>query len=346
MKSRASRLLLTIAVCVLTLVAQTNASWLDLPAGPVPLDLSERLETGVALTLPRDLPNATFDDIDGISDPSLGFITQFSLDPVKDGSFLTFYYSDAMMVWRSEVSDAASPYGTAGSDTHPVGFDAPEAPPDLLNETSSPVPDQGRPINADIEAQIAIAEPVEIVSPLTLGVPTPIVEFLYAAIRLIGIVAGIAMILSMIRIERRTGRTAVFLTATATASVIGLLSHSAFMDTPRIIGILSLLALATAALAFYGRRPARLQRPVFIASATVALYLNVAGGVAEVFQALPALHLIAPTQTETPFLLAQFAVLVVLALLAVLAMTRVDVTRLNEAGRPPSDPDRRVREDF
>ena len=50
--------------------------------------------------------------------------------------------------------------------------------------------------------------------------------------------------------------------------------------------------------------------------------------------------------TETPFLLAQFAVLVVLALLAVLAMTRVDVTRLNEAGRPPSDPDRRVREDF
>ena len=57
-------------------------------------------------------------------------------------------------------------------------------------------------------------------------------------------------------------------------------------------------------------------------TATVALYLNVFVGVVQAFQKFGFLQALAPTQSETPFVIAQLAVLVLFAILGYLALKR------------------------
>ena len=52
----------------------------------------------------------------------------------------------------------------------------------------------------------------------------------------------------------------------------------------------------------------------------IALYLNVFVGVVQAFQKLPALHGLAPTQSEPPFLVAQLVVLIVFVVSGFLAV--------------------------
>ena len=59
-----------------------------------------------------------------------------------------------------------------------------------------------------------------------------------------------------------------------------------------------------------------------VVTAALALYLNVFVGVVQVFQKLPFLQPLAPTQSEPPFAAAQLGVLAVLALLGYLAVRR------------------------
>ena len=322
MKHRALQRLLTGALCAVAIATAVDASPLDWQAGPVSLDVAEQSE-GITLTEPPlDATSGFFRFIPGDSPYA-------RLNPIQDGSFLAFSYLDNPTTWQTEIPDPATPDVGTGPDKRAGAFIAPGAPPDLLNETSPSIPDdtyRSRPLNADIEAQIAIAEPVQVISPFILGIPTPIFESLYIAVRLIGIIAGTFMILAMIQMKLSKGWTAVFLLATATSGGIGLLVHSIVMGVPQAVGILSLLALASAAMIFYGRRVAGVWRTAFIISAMMALYLNVAGGLFETYQALPALNLSPATEVETPFLLVQLAVLVVAVVLAVLATTRVDVT--------------------
>ena len=308
--SKCVQRLLTSGLCAVALATAVDASPLDWQASPVSVDVPERPAGELFRPIPSDRPYA-------------------SPNPIQDGSFLAFSYLDNATTWQTDIPEPADPSVGAGTDKRPVAFNAPGAPPDLLNEISPSVPDdtyRGRPLNADIEAQIAIAEPVQVISPYILGVPTPIFESLYIAVRLIAIMAGTLMILAMIQMRLSRGWTGVFLLATATSAGVGLLVHSVAMGVPWAAGILSLLALASAAVIFYGRALAGLWRTAFIISAMIALYLNVAGGIFEAYQALPALDLLPATEVETPFLLVQLAVLVVAVVLAVLATTRVDVT--------------------
>jgi len=86
-----------------------------------------------------------------------------------------------------------------------------------------------------------------------------------------------------------------------------------------IIGVVSLVVLAVAILARYGRRLRGAWRPIYVICAAIALYLNVFVAAVQAFLKVSALHALAPQQTEPPFLLAQ---LVVLALFTVLATKR------------------------
>jgi hypothetical protein len=67
----------------------------------------------------------------------------------------------------------------------------------------------------------------------------------------------------------------------------------------------------------------------------VALYLNVFVLVAQLFQKVPALSAIAPTQSEPPFLGAQLAVMVVFVGVAVAAVKRFH-PGVGSAGIPPA----------
>ena len=84
-----------------------------------------------------------------------------------------------------------------------------------------------------------------------------------------------------------------------------------------------------AILARYMYNLAGVWRKVYVICASPALYFNLFVLVVQAFLKVPALHAMAPTQAEPPFVVAQVAVLILIALLATLAVIkfRVPVAR-------------------
>jgi MFS family permease len=80
--------------------------------------------------------------------------------------------------------------------------------------------------------------------------------------------------------------------------------------------------LGLAIFARYSRRLSGAWRWIYVITALLALYLNVFVGVVQSFLKIPALHALAPTQTEPPFKQTQLAVLVVFVLLTIVAAIR------------------------
>jgi hypothetical protein len=144
---------------------------------------------------------------------------------------------------------------------------------------------------------------------MILGMSTAAFTTLHVIISLIGIGAGIVVVLAMCKGLRVPGWTAVFLVTTVLTSATGFLFHSASFGPPHIIGVISLVILAVAIIALYVQHLAGAARWIYIVMAVLALYLNAFVGVIQAFQKIPFLHALAPTQKELPFLLAQLLVL-------------------------------------
>ena len=89
-----------------------------------------------------------------------------------------------------------------------------------------------------------------------------------------------------------------------------------------IVGIISLVVLAVAILALYVYHLAGSWRWIYVASAVLALYLNIFVGVVQAFLKVPFLKALAPTQTEPPFLITQVVVLALFVVLTVIAAIR------------------------
>lgn len=94
---------------------------------------------------------------------------------------------------------------------------------------------------------------------------------------------------------------------------------------PHWVGVISLAVLAVAIFARYIRRLAGAWRWIYVFSSALALYLNVFVGVVQAFQKLSPLKALAPTQTESPFLFTQLAVLATFIALAFVAARRFRV---------------------
>ena len=145
---------------------------------------------------------------------------------------------------------------------------------------------------------------------------------LHVVISLIGIVTGLVVLLGMLSGRRLYGLTAVFLAATVLTNVTGFLFPFAQLLPSHVVGIISLVVLAIAIFAIYGKGLTGQWRPIYIVTATMALYLNVFVGVVQAFQKLAFLQPLAPTQAETPFVVAQLLVLALFALFGFLAVKR------------------------
>jgi hypothetical protein len=145
---------------------------------------------------------------------------------------------------------------------------------------------------------------------------------LHVAISLIGIASGLVVLYGLI-IGRSFGAwTALFLATTILTSVTGFLLPPFGFDPPRAIGILSLVLLAVAVIAFYAFGLAGPWRWVYVITAMIALYLNAFVGVIQAFGKLSFLHSLAPTQSEPPFLITQLLVLAAFVSLGFLAVRR------------------------
>jgi len=118
------------------------------------------------------------------------------------------------------------------------------------------------------------------------------------------------------------GWTAVFIWTTVATSVTGFFFPFHRFLPSHAIGIISLVLLAVAIYALYGRSLAGAWQRIYALMAMIAFYLNVFILVVQLFQKVPALRALAPTQTEGPFKLTQLVVLVAFVVLTILASIR------------------------
>ena len=145
---------------------------------------------------------------------------------------------------------------------------------------------------------------------------TPFI-FVHVVLSLVGIGSGFVVVYGLVAAKRLDVWTTVFLASTVATSVTGFLFPFERFLPSHAVGALSLAVLAVAIAARYALHLAGAWRRIYVVSAVIALYLNVFVLVAQLFQKVPALNALAPTQSEPPFLLTQ---LVLLALFVVFAI--------------------------
>src|SRR4051794_36492785 len=147
------------------------------------------------------------------------------------------------------------------------------------------------------------------------GMSTETFTLVHVIISLIGIVSGIIVLFGMIAGKSLNGMTALFLATTVLTSVTGFGFPFVHVTPGIVLGVLSLLVLAPALFARYGRHLAGGWRRTYVIAASTALYFNCFVLVVQSFLNVPALHALAPTQKEPPFAIAQLVVLVLFVVL-------------------------------
>jgi len=144
----------------------------------------------------------------------------------------------------------------------------------------------------------------------------------HVLVSLVGIASGLIVLFGLLARKRLDGWTLLFLATTAATSITGFAFPAEQQLPSHRVAVVSLVVLAVAILARYGRRLAGTWRRIYIVSAAIALYLNVFVGVVQAFMKVPALNALAPQQTEPPFLIAQLGVLLLFVVLTVAAARR------------------------
>ena len=152
-----------------------------------------------------------------------------------------------------------------------------------------------------------------------------IFTFVHVLISSIGIVAGLVVAYGLLTAKRLERWTAVFLWTTLLTSVTGFMFPVHKFMPSHVLGILSIVVLTLAFPARYEFNLAGGWRGTYVVTSMIALYLNVFVLVVQLFEKVPALHVLAPTQSEKPFKLTQLVVLTIFVVVGVLATIRFRV---------------------
>jgi hypothetical protein len=145
---------------------------------------------------------------------------------------------------------------------------------------------------------------------------------IHVIISLLAIASGIVVLIGMLGSHRMQGLTALFLITTILTSVTGFLFPIHGFTPGLGTGIVSVVLLAVALYGLYGKGLVGTWRWIYVACAVSALYLNVLVLIVQSFQKVPKLQVLAPTQSEPPFLITQSAALVVFLIVGVVAALR------------------------
>ena len=145
---------------------------------------------------------------------------------------------------------------------------------------------------------------------------------IHTLISVIAIFTGLVVVFGMLACKRLSGWTKWFLiTAVATTLTGFFFPFHGF--TPAIgLGIISLPFLALTIYARYPKQLVGAWRWIYAIGAVICLYFNLFVLVVQLFEKVPALHAMAPTQTERPFKLTQLVVLALFVLLGIVAAIR------------------------
>jgi hypothetical protein len=121
------------------------------------------------------------------------------------------------------------------------------------------------------------------------------------------------------------GWTALFLMTTVLTSITGFGFPVDHLLPSHVAAILSLVMLAVAILARYVSHLSGAWRSTNVVTAAIALYLNVFVLIVQTFMKVPAVHALAPTLKEPPFLIAQVIVMLIFIGFTVLAVKKFHI---------------------
>jgi hypothetical protein len=144
----------------------------------------------------------------------------------------------------------------------------------------------------------------------------------HVALSLIGIAAGFVVIWGFLSAQRFPAWNAIFLAATMLTSVTGFFFPIEHFTPAHAVGTLSLLVLG---MAVVGRYPMQMDgrwRATYVITALISQYFNVAVLIIQSFQKVAALRILAPTQSELPFLITQLVAVTVFIVLGIAAVSR------------------------
>jgi hypothetical protein len=153
----------------------------------------------------------------------------------------------------------------------------------------------------------------------------------HVILSLVGIFSGFIVVYGLLTSRRLNGWTSIFLWSTVLTSVTGYFFPFHKLMPSHILGAMSLVTLAITIYARYTRNLAGGWRRTYVITAVLALYFNVFVLIVQLFGKIPALHELAPTQSETPFKTAQLVALLVFLVLGVLAARNFRAEQLSHA---------------
>lgn len=159
------------------------------------------------------------------------------------------------------------------------------------------------------------------------------ITLIHVAISFVGIASGFVASFGLLRNRPLNGWTTLFLVSTAATSLTGFAFPFERLLPSHIVGIISLVVLAVALSARYRFHLAGGWRWSYVVSSMTAFYLNVFVGIVQAFQKIPALKVLAPTQSELPFALTQLVVLAIFFAATIMGgfRFRLDVAQLQSS---------------
>jgi hypothetical protein len=147
----------------------------------------------------------------------------------------------------------------------------------------------------------------------------PVYTTLHVIISLIAIAAGLVVLAGFLTNKRLDGWAFVFLLFTILTSLTGFGFPFDKLLPSHIVGIVSLVVLLVAVLAFYMYQLEGPWRWIYVVTAMVALWFNVFVLIVQGFGKIALLKALAPTQSEAPFVIAQLVVLAAFGVLTIMA---------------------------
>ena len=151
------------------------------------------------------------------------------------------------------------------------------------------------------------------------GMTASTFTLVHVLLSLVGIGAGLVVLIGLLSGRQLKGWTMLFLVTTVATSVTGFGFPVEHLLPSHVVGVISLVVLAVAIVALYGLHLGGAWRWIYVVCVTVALYLNVFVGVVQAFLNVSALRAMAPKQTELPFVVTQLVVLALFITLTIVA---------------------------
>jgi hypothetical protein len=151
---------------------------------------------------------------------------------------------------------------------------------------------------------------------------------IHVIISLVAIASGAVVVYGLLAGKRLDGWAFIFLLFTILTSLTGFGFPFEKVTPAIVVGVLSMILLLFAVLAFYAFRLGGAWRWIYVVMAMAALWFNVFVLIVQGFAKVPALSALAPTQSEPPFLIAQLLALVIMVALTVMALRKFHPTAM------------------